>query len=242
MRAFAFTSEESPLPPSSFHRMGKATRSRVDPALRLSHLLALVCFWAGRLVAAPTADTSVLVHNLDGTFVREWLVLGPFPSKEMNIDFLAGAGGEANVRPKEGDAVTMADGTRLTWTRLRSKDDWVSSDPAVGVPGLSIAYAYCELQTDQACETEVRLGYHSESSLWLNGQSVPGSNQVPGSLIDVSPVMPIRLEEGRNACLLKFQFEAEAWQFLFQPLPPSRARVELHITDSAQKEVSGALV
>lgn len=199
-------------------------------------------FVSGYLMAAQTGDPAAPVHPVDGSFVREWLVLGPFPSKEINIDLLAGAGGEANVRPKEGDAVTMPDGTRLTWTRLRSKDDWVSSDPAVGVSGLSIAYAYCELQTDQPCETEVRWGYYNPSFVWLNGKSVSGSNLVPGSRIDDSPVLPIRLGNGRNACLLKLPFDVEPWQFLFQPLPPSRARVDLQVTDAARKNIHKALV
>lgn len=65
-------------------------------------------------LAVPAANRDAPVHKVDGSFVREWLVLGPFPSPEIGADFLAEAGREANVRPKEGDAVTRKDGT--IWT------------------------------------------------------------------------------------------------------------------------------
>ncbi|MBI1928031.1 hypothetical protein HYR99_27785 [Candidatus Poribacteria bacterium] len=46
------------------------------------------------------------IHPLDGSFIKAWLVIGPF-SGEMETDFLAAVGGEANVNPKEGDAFNL---------------------------------------------------------------------------------------------------------------------------------------
>src|SRR5688572_23330207 len=125
--------------------------------------------FAARLILAQAADTSAPVHNVDGSFVREWLVLGPIPSKEVEVDFLAEAGGEANVRPKEGDTVVTRDGTQFIWTRLRAKRDLVDLEQALGICDWSIAYAYCELNSDQSIQTDLRASSAIRSPLWLNG-------------------------------------------------------------------------
>ena len=36
----------------------------------------------------------------DGKYIREWLVLGPFFPDDLDRDFLADAGGEANIQPR----------------------------------------------------------------------------------------------------------------------------------------------
>ncbi|MBM3831994.1 MAG: hypothetical protein FJ403_01720 [Verrucomicrobia bacterium] len=157
---------------------GIGTRPAIDQfpqALppKFGALTALGFLLAGSATIAYAADNSAPVHSVDGSFVREWLVLGPFPSPEMETDFLADAGGEANVRPKEGDAVTRKDGTILRWTRFRSERDLVSLDRVFGIHTRSVAYVYCELRADQAGETDVRIhcGF-SESALWLSGKQL----------------------------------------------------------------------
>jgi len=67
----------------------------------------------------------VPVQVLDGGFVREWPVLGPFPSDDLGTDFLAESGGEANVRPQEGVAVAGRNGRKLVWKRYRSNEDYL---------------------------------------------------------------------------------------------------------------------
>src|SRR5262245_28448980 len=69
---------------------------------------------------AKAADPSPPVPSPDGGFIREWLVLGPFPSDDLGTDFLAEYGGEANARPQEGDVVAVRDGRKLVWKRYRS--------------------------------------------------------------------------------------------------------------------------
>ncbi|MDA1272652.1 MAG: hypothetical protein O2960_01180 [Verrucomicrobia bacterium] len=97
------------------------------------NLFALLFFLSFLPISAQLAEKSAPVHNFDGSFVKEWLVLGPFPSKDVESDFLADVGGEANVRPKEGDAVTRSDGTRLSWTRFRSQRDRVNLEEHFGI-------------------------------------------------------------------------------------------------------------
>jgi hypothetical protein len=58
------------------------------------------------LLSCPAAEPAVPVHLLDGTFVRQWLVLGPFPSEQLDTDFLAASAVEAAVQPREGMSST----------------------------------------------------------------------------------------------------------------------------------------
>jgi signal transduction histidine kinase/ligand-binding sensor domain-containing protein len=216
-------------------------RQRI-PISKFMWRLALMFLVAAGPISTLGADSSAPVHGVDGSFLREWLVLGPFPSKEMNIDFLAQAGGEANVRPKEGDSITASDGRRLTWTRLRSETDLVNIERALGIPDFSVAYAYCELNSDRPMETDLRAYSYDQGLLWLNGKAAGQTSTSIGSSIDVVPVLPIQLNPGRNACLLKLKTQTELWHFLFQPLPSERTTAELHVTDLAGKPAAGALV
>lgn len=177
--------------------------------------LALACLLAGWPITAQAADASAPVHHVDGSFVREWLVLGPFPSRDMDVDLLADVGGEANIRPKEGDTVIRSDGTRLIWTRLRSEFDLVNLEKVFGIQLWSVAYAYRELSSDRPMETDLR-PLTSPSILWLNGSKVESTLVPSGSSSDLSRALPIQIKAGRNPCLLKLRVEGGDWVFSMQ--------------------------
>ncbi|MHB8522792.1 MAG: sensor histidine kinase [Limisphaerales bacterium] len=216
-----------------------------EPGLRPSRILwtiALLFLVAGQPVAIQAAESGVPVHNVDGTFIKEWLVLGPFLSEDVNLDFLERAGGEANIRPKEGDAIVTSDGTRLVWTRLRSQSDLVNLEQVFGIRTRAVAYAYCELNCDQPSESDVRFWARDSASVRFNGKEASKRTNLEWSQIDTPFILPIQLKKGRNACLLKLKVAITEWQFLFQPLPPGRAVVEIHAIDQARRDVDGALV
>ena len=207
-------------------------------------LIACALILAGLPITVLPANNVAPVHDVDGSFVREWLVLGPFPSKDIEADFLADVGGESNVEPKEGDVVTRNDGTRLTWTRFRSQRDSVNLEQLFGIQPLSIAYVYCELSVDQATEIDVRGDCGDPAVLWLSGNkvgNVPG-RPWPFGFYDPPPVLPISFKAGPNFCLIKMKRAQEEWSFTFQPLPPERAHLNVHISDPDGKNVAGAVV
>ncbi|MBM3837352.1 MAG: hypothetical protein FJ398_05205 [Verrucomicrobia bacterium] len=197
---------------------------------------------AGGVATSQTADREAPAHNVDGSVVQDWLVLGPFPSQGMETDFLASLGGEANLRPKEGESVTTADGRRLSWTRLRSKSAWVNLGQIFGIQNRSVAYAYCQLESDQSRETTFRFLNNSPASIWLDGTKLTPTPTDAPARFGVPPVLPIKLREGRNSCLVKLKNEAVDWQFLFQPLPGEQATVEFKVTDPDEKAVADALI
>lgn len=67
-----------------------------------------------------------LAHNIDGEYIRRWLVLGPFFPDRLDTDFLADIGGETDVNPRVGDAVNIPEGRTLTWKQHRSESDYIN--------------------------------------------------------------------------------------------------------------------
>jgi signal transduction histidine kinase/ligand-binding sensor domain-containing protein/CheY-like chemotaxis protein len=195
------------------------------------------------LCATVRAQSPAPVHRADGQFLREWLVLGPFASEDLNTDYLAEVGGEANVRPKEGDAVTAKDGTSLQWKRVKSPDDFVRLEPQFGYRQRVMAYAYCELESEQAGESDIRVWADQAAAIWINGSPVGQTPpQFGPRLIATYGHMPVRFTAGKNRCLLKVRQAIGEWQFLFQALPVSRAVLDMHVIDKANQNVAGALI
>ena len=60
---------------------------------------------------------------MDGSFMKEWLILSPFSGNDIGQDYLASVGGEANVAPKAGDTVKTAQSKTLTWSLYRSSEN-----------------------------------------------------------------------------------------------------------------------
>jgi len=181
------------------------------------------------------------VQKVDGSFVRDWLVLGPFPSRDLNTDLLADVGGEANIRPQEGDSVTTKEGKKLTWTRLRSQYDL--ADVAQVFDGLewSVVYAYCEVDADEPIDTDARMTSWIPGSFSWNGNAFRPF-PVRGHF-DLPPTMPIHLNKGRNHGLLKLRFASELpYAFAFQPLPPNRGLATFRVLTPNGQPVSGALI
>jgi len=203
----------------------------------------LALLFAGGFAAAQGVDNAAPVNRVDGSFVKDWLVLGPFSAKDLETDFLADAGGEANVRPKEGDTVTTKDGKKLVWTRLRSKRNLVNLEQLLGIQNGAIAYAYCDLNSDQSVETDLRAGSFFPASLWLNGGKVGQLSSFLDNRNDLPAVLPIRLEAGLNPCLLKIRNDSSRMlAFEFQPLPPERTTAELSVSDSEGNSIPAALI
>ena len=169
-------------------------------------------------------------QELDGSFIRDWLVLGPFPSRDLEIDFLRDVGGELNVRPKEGDTVRTREGSVLVWTRLRSTHDVVDLEQVLQNLNWSVVYAYCELNSKESFQAEARAATWPGGPLWFNGKQVTWLRD--GYRFDTPPTFPIRLSVGKNPLLVKLKFEQESpFSFSFQPLPRESAHVDFRITD-----------
>nr|MBC8230609.1 hypothetical protein [bacterium] len=144
-------------------------------------------------------NTLAQTHSIDGEYIKEWLVLGPFLPDNLEMDFLADIGGEVNIESQEGDTVTTVQGDTLTWKRYTTESNSVNLLDAVGYHENATAYAFCVLQMREAIarshpeyrdpriggetagDAEIRFGNAGAAAVWLDGKLVhrnPGTEPV----------------------------------------------------------------
>ena len=101
-------------------------------------------------VTVAHAQDNVPTHPVDGAFIKEWLVLGPFFPEDLETDFLASANGEASVNPKPGDTVTTAEGKDVDLERYTvAKETSLTCSVQSENTKKAVCYAFCLLESDQ---------------------------------------------------------------------------------------------
>ncbi|MHA2643093.1 MAG: carboxylesterase family protein [bacterium JZ-2024 1] len=142
----------------------------------------------------------------------EYLLAGPFlaGSREGMIDFATDVGGEANIRPKEGDEIPswMVKGGIATWRKVPAEGgatdaefvgvDWEALQTHWGwAGGFYVAYAYTEVdipRPSRALAVAERI-----SMFYING--VPYVGDIYGhNFLRV----PVELKKGTNRVLIRF--------------------------------------
>jgi len=181
-----------------------------------------------------TGHTLAQTNVIDGKYIREWLILGPFFPDNPEADFLANAGDEANIQPKEGDTITMAEGEKLVWKRYKSAKDVVNLQEAVGYHKNATAYVFCVLQSNSAGSAPIYLGSDDGVAVWINGEQVYYSvNPLP--ILDKAPyVSGANLKAGANRCLVKVSQGTGNWYFTMRIFPPNGAVISGIITNEVE--------
>ena len=202
---------------------------------------------------------SSINYAIDGEYIREWLVLGPFFPDDLETDFLAHVGGEATIEPKEGDTVgfdgfdtgfallnpvplcystqATSDGKTLTWILYKSEEDVVNLVDAVGSHEHATAYAFCVLHNETAGDAQIYLGSDDGVAVWINGEQAH-HNPVARELVLDQDVFEVNLKAGANRCLIKVSNGVEAWGFAMRVLPPDRAVISGTITDEEGEPIA----
>ena len=65
-------------------------------------LISALCLFA---VCHSTAQ----VNQIDDSFIKDWLILGPFSGNNIDQDYLESVGGEANANPEIGNTAKTTD-------------------------------------------------------------------------------------------------------------------------------------
>jgi hypothetical protein len=150
-------------------------------------------------------------------FVRSWHLIGPFdnsnkggfdvaypPEKEIDLS--------ARYKGKEGE---------VKWFPHTTTDQYgiVDLNKAIGKHMGAVGYAFCEFESDQARDAELRLGCINGNKVWLNGKLLTANHVYhAGTQID-QYIGQGRLKKGANQILVKVcqneQTEswAQRWQF-----------------------------
>ena len=180
-------------------------------------------------------------HMVDGEYIKEWLVLGPFFPEDMDLDFLVDVGGEANINPKEGDTATTADGETLRWKRYKSRTRVIKVINAIGYSDGSIAYAFCLLKSEMAGNFQIEVWSSDGGAVWINGKRVAYSPLLDYQ-VGLRSVDNVDLEAGVNRCLVKTPRGTGPWGFNIRILPPNRGEISGIIADEKGKPIHGAHV
>ena len=234
-------------------KCGKA-KSKMDvPALRKvrasralllgATLIAFVLIANNHVQSVLGAEGTVPVSEVQGGFIRDWLILGPFPGSAPNMDLVSKTESEAQIRPTEGATFQLEDGTQLTWNRFTSEDDFVRLNRIIGVQHEFSAYAYGELESAGSGTGWIRIRADRNAEVWLNGQEVGRTETITGRYENGSyGTFPVNLQEGRNTCLIKvFQGRFDC-QFAIQVLPTDGTVVEVLVKDANGQSVENATV
>ena len=200
-----------------------------------------ILVFLGLYVTVAYAQDSVPTHPVDGTFIKAWLVLGPFFPEDLETDFLASTNGEAAANPKPGDTVTTADGKTLTWRVYRTERKMVNLLHAVGNHREAVCYAFCLLESDEDGAGEILVGSDDGVVIFLNGQRVH-TQPVRRSVVVDKDKVAVSLRRGKNRCLMKVSNGFQNWALTTRVLPPTRAVIAGVIANEAGKTLSNAIV
>ena len=184
----------------------------------------------------------IVTSDVNGEYIKEWLVLGPFFPNDLDKDFLAAdVGGEAKIDPKEGDLITIPRGTTLTWKKYSIKGNVINLLDAAGNHNNVTAYAFCILQSEIAGKAEVYLGSDDGVAVWINGKRVH-NNPIDRAITLDEDVFEANLKAGSNHCLVKVSQEIWTWGFAMRVkmLQSNRSVLSGIITDELGKPLSNA--
>ena len=192
-------------------------------------------------VTIAHAQDNVPTHPVDGTFIKEWLVLGPFFPEDLETDFLASANGEISANPKPGDTLTTANGETLTWTVYRSQESIVNLLDAIGNHQEAVCYVFCLLESDMDGDGEILVGSDDGIAVFLNDQRVH-TQIVRRPLVADEDRVTVPLRPGKNRCLIKVSNRSGNWALTARVLPSTRAVIAGIITDASGKTLANVSV
>ncbi len=163
------------------------------------------------------------VHKIDdkNSFIRDWLLLGPFKGYDLSHDHLKDFGGEAVVSPKEGDKGPDS----KKWNRISSTRDTVSLGPMIGFHHHHTAYAFCWLECQEPFDGVVSVTFDTQGDFWVGDQRLRDSRTTVPPVVRDREVFAGKLPPGRHRCLVKLANHTLDWGFSLRLIKGKPARV-----------------
>jgi len=189
-------------------------------------------------VGVATSSPEGPVHELsERAFVRDWIVLGPFPNREVEIaladgsshlgystDFLKALGGESKARLAEDIAVMFVDDDgvkhKVSTRRISAGSGGaVDLDQMFGGVDHKMAYAFCIIRSERDQEAAFLFGSDDGAKVWINGVLVHSIYEGRG-LTFGEDRFTAPLLEGDNTVLVKITDRVRSWGFAIEVLNP----------------------
>ena len=155
-----------------------------------------------------------------GTYLKDWLILGPFPNCEgcgtenykhgenctgFYTDFLKSGGGERNIIPKPGMTVDLPDSEwSRKWFSYNSNTDKIPLAELMNPKDMVVAYAFTQIRCEQQRRSILAVGSNDGIQVFLNGEKVHESHPKNGRWLQAdNDYVPVELRKGINNLMLK---------------------------------------
>jgi hypothetical protein len=167
----------------------------------------------------PASEVMLDIREHADQYFQFWLLCGVFPLSnpaEAAEDFLKSMGGEAGARPYPGMGFVNDHGRLFRWHKFDSPyRHIVELDPYFGTPGMSVAYAYCTLDSREDKTFRAYIAYHDGATVYCNGEKILEDHDTSSPRMEEREIQ-LPLKEGRNHLLLKIDRIDSAWDFSFR--------------------------
>jgi len=167
-------------------------------------------------------------------FIRDWLVVGPFPNQAIEAegkegitrdgyerDFLAPVGGEvagilAAGRPVPYEGVDGRAATAQPFPFSAAPNGLVDLGEAFAHAEDQVAYAYCRVEAGRAARVTAYFGSDDSARVYVNGELVH-SVWTPGrAAVRWAESFPVSLRKGMNDVLVKVEQHIGGWGFYLE--------------------------
>lgn len=218
---------------------------RLGPRLR-SAVVTSNLMPGGELVerlSPPTADIQIALNAVGPrpAFVKEWLLLGPFPNPVLdtpgpdgvtragfNTDWLAALGGEARAELRPGLEVAVPGQEKPAKTRrVRANTRGIVDIFQWHKQGFQAVYAFTRVHSPKAQRALFDMGFNDGGRVWVNGKEVfsrftpggmqcsPGMDCFEADLVGGTNTVLVKIEDGGGR---KWEFVCEIYGEDGQPL------------------------
>ncbi len=164
-----------------------------------------VMFFSG----CNTKQNEVKTQLEFNTFIKDWIILGPFPNCEdcsttsyhhdercagFYTDYLKSIGGEKDAVPKDGMKVKYSEkNIERTWFKIHSTEDKIHLT-YLKPKDMVVAYAFCQVESSKNQKTVLSVGSNDGLRVFLNGKEVHESHLFDGRWLQAdNDFIPVEL-------------------------------------------------
>jgi len=186
-----------------------ADRELAQKKTRLADLDRAILAKAAKTAAgSPTPDTGT---KPAGGFVRDWLVVGPFPAPDRKGHDIAFPPEAEPVDPKK--EYKAATGT-LRWQHHGSPADYIDFEKLFKTQDPAVAYAVCWVRPDRPRRISLNLGSNDGIKVWVGGKVI-ADRAVSRSAAPGQDRASCELAAGWNEVRVKIDNQGGPWGFYF---------------------------
>ena len=155
--------------------------------------------------------------------ITSWLVAGPLPSpylsgdsksKALRVgydnDYLAGIGGEGNVRIQKGTVFKLENGKEIKFFPHQWKENYIDLLSVLGSDPNICAYLYCEIKSEKDQAIFLHVGTNDAGKVWV-GKKLVIENPFDGGAIRSQYIEKVDINAGRTPVLLKIDQAGGNW-------------------------------